>query len=262
MTDLDRAGPSTRVALGRAVLVGVMAGLASGLFGVGGGIVIVPGLVMLAGLDQRMAHGTSLAAIVPIALVGALGYATAGEVELVVSVLMAVGAVCGAPVGVAMLNRLPQRTLRTSFAAVLVLTAGRMVVAVPDGQGMLDLHPATVLGLLSTGVLAGMLSGLMGVGGGVLVVPVLTIVFGLPLVTAKGTSLAVIVPTALVGTWRNVRRGSTAVGVGTTVGLGGVVTAAAASQVSLGLDPGVSAWSFAVLLVATAGRMAWRARST
>lgn len=259
VADREEAPP---VPVGRAVAVGVIAGLASGLFGVGGGIVIVPGLVLLAGLQQRLAHGTSLTAIVPIAIVGTIGYATAGEVDFAVAGAMAAGAVVGAPVGVSLLNRLPQRALRLGFSLVLVLTAIRMVVDVPAGEGRAAIDLADALWYALTGFAAGVLSGVMGVGGGVLVVPILALLFASPLVLAKGTSLAVIVPTALVGTWRNVRRGSTDVRAGLIVGAGGVLTAAVASQISLEMDPVVSAWTFAALLVATALRMARATRRT
>ena len=263
------AGASTtpgrqRPSAGRVVLVGVLAGLASGLFGVGGGVVIVPGLVMVAGLGQRLAHGTSLTAIVPIATAGTIGYATANEVDLAAAGLMAVGALLGTPLGVAALARTPQRTLRGAFGVLLVLTAVRLVVDAGAGasggagRGAMDLLGA--LGYLGTGLLSGGLAGLMGVGGGVVIVPLLTLVFGFPLVLAKGTSLAVIVPTAVVGTVRNLHQETTDLRAGLLVGVGGVVTAVLASQVSLQLDRTVSAWSFAALLVLVGIRMVRRAR--
>lgn len=252
------AGPSGN---GRAVVVGLLAGFTSGLFGVGGGVVIVPGLVMLARFPQRLAHGTSLTAIVPIALAGMAGYAVAGEVDLAVALLVAAGGLVGAPLGVAALARLSNRFLQLGFAGVLLLTAVRMVMEEGDGVGRVVIGVGDAIGYVVTGLAAGMLAGLMGVGGGVIIVPLLTIVFGFPLVLAKGTSLAVIVPTALVGTLRNIRHRTTDLRAGVLVGAAGVLTAAAASQISLGLDPTLSAWLFAALLVLVAVRLVRRARS-
>lgn len=255
--------PPERPAAWRVALVGVLAGLASGLFGVGGGLVIVPGLVMVAAFGQRLSHGTSLTAIVPIAVTGAIGYATAGEVDVAVGALVAAGALVGAPLGVAALARVPQGGLRTAFAVLLVLAAVRLVIdagtdpTAGNGRAVIDL--AGGLGYVGTGLVSGGLAGLMGVGGGVVIVPLLTIAFGFPLVLAKGTSLAVIVPTATVGTVRNLRHGTTDLRAGLLVGVGGVVTAAIASQVSLELDRTVSAWSFAALLLLVALRMLRRA---
>jgi len=239
----------------RAVAVGVVAGLASGLFGVGGGIVLVPGLVMLAGLDQRMAHGTSLTAIVPIALAGVLGYASGGEVDGLAALLTAVGVLVGAPIGVHLLGRLPERTLRIGFAIVLLLSAIRLVVSPGDGAGQVAVTLLTGTGFAVTGLVAGVLAGVMGVGGGVIMVPAFTVLFGMPIVLAKGTSLAVIVPGAILGTFRNRAQGTTDLSVGVVPGLAGVATAALASQVSLGLDPFVASASFAALLLVVVVRM-------
>lgn len=235
--------------------VGVVAGLASGLFGVGGGIVIVPGLVALVHLDQRLAHGTSLTAIVPIALAGAIGYSTGGEVDWAAGALTAVGAIAGAPIGVALLGRLPERQLRIGFAGVLLFSAVRLAFVAADGAGREALDLLLGAAYLGTGVAAGILAGVMGVGGGIIMVPLFTIVFGMPITLAKGTSLAVIFPTAIVGTIRNRTQGTTDLRVGLVVGVAGVLTAALASQVSLGLDPRVSRGTFAALLVLVVLRM-------
>jgi len=239
----------------RAVVVGVVAGLASGLFGVGGGIVLVPGLVLLAGLDQRMAHGTSLTAIVPIALAGAIGYSTGGEVDWLAALLTAAGVLLGTPIGVHLLGRLPERTLKIGFAIVLLLSAVRMITSPGDGAGRETVTLLSGAGFALTGLGAGVLAGVMGVGGGVVMVPAFTVLFGLPIVLAKGTSLAVIVPGAILGTVRNRAQGTTDLRLGLVAGVSGVATAALASQLSLGLDPQVASISFAVLLVATVIRM-------
>ena len=250
---------SRRALLWRAGVVGVLAGIASGLFGVGGGAVMVPGLVMLVGISQRLAHGTSLTAIVPIAIAAGLGYASAGEVDLVVAALVAAGALVGTPVGVVLLGRLPATWLRVGFAVVLVVTAVWLVIETGAGEGREAIGLLGALAYAGTGVVSGALAGLMGVGGGVIIVPALTLVFGFPLTLAKGTSLAVIVPTALLGTLRNRRQGTTDLGVGAVAGLAGVVAAAVASQVALGLDPRLGASLFAGLLVVVAAHLAWRA---
>lgn len=243
--------------------VGVAAGLASGLFGVGGGIVIVPALVALVGLDQRLAHGTSLTAIAPIALVGAAGYASGEEVDSLVAVLTTVGALAGAPLGVALLGRLPERRLRIGFVALLVASAVRLVLVTADGTGRGDVTLLLAALYLATGLVSGVLAGVMGVGGGIVMVPAFTILFGMPITLAKGTSLAVIAPTAVLGTVRNRQQGTTDLRVGVVVGLAGVLSAWLASQLSLGLDPRLSRVTFAGLILVAVGRMAvrlWRER--
>src|SRR5918998_4656419 len=104
----------------RLLLIGLVAGFFSALFGVGGGILIVPLLVLLAAYPQREATGTSLAAIGVIALVGAVAYGVRGEVDLAYAALVGLPAAAGAVAGAAMQQRLPVRTLALGFAGLLV----------------------------------------------------------------------------------------------------------------------------------------------
>src|SRR5690606_3790737 len=83
-------------------LTGILAGFFSGLFGVGGGIVIVPLLVILLHYQQRRASGTSLSAILPTAIAGSLGYASNGDVDWVVAGYLAAGAIVGSLIGTAL----------------------------------------------------------------------------------------------------------------------------------------------------------------
>jgi uncharacterized protein len=103
----------------RLVLIGLVAGFFSALFGVGGGIVVVP-LLLLAGFGERPAMATSLAAIGVIALVGAATYAWHDEVHLGDAALLGVPAAFGAVAGAALQQRLGNRTLSLAFAALLV----------------------------------------------------------------------------------------------------------------------------------------------
>lgn len=100
--------------------VGLAGGLASGLFGVGGGVVMVPLLVLAASLSQHEAHATSLAAIVPLAIVGAAAFGAAGEIDFAVAALLATGSLVGAPVGARILARVPESPLRVAFGLFTV----------------------------------------------------------------------------------------------------------------------------------------------
>ncbi len=111
-----------------ALAFGFAAGVASGLLGVGGGIVMVPGLVLALGATQHQAHATSLAAIVPIGLVGFLVFAAHGEVNYALAGLLVLGALAGAPVGARAMSKIPERPLAIVFAAVLVLAGIRLLV--------------------------------------------------------------------------------------------------------------------------------------
>ena len=242
----------------RVVLVGLLAGFLSGLFGVGGGILIVPSLVLLLGFSQRLAHGTSLAAVLPIAIASLTTYAFEDKVDWKVGALLAVGAVVGAVVGTQLLRRLPHDTLAIAFAVLLVATAVRLLVDHSDAGGRGALHPATVLTLIVVGLITGVLAGLLGVGGGIFVVPAMVVGYGIPAAVAKGTSLAMIVPTSIMGTWRNRKNHNVDLRVAVTLGLAGVVSAFFGGKISVGMSEQTSNVLFALLLLFVATRMAWQ----
>ena len=122
------------------VAVGLLAGFLAGLFGVGGGILIVPGLILAAHMTQRLAHGTSLAAVVPISVASLVSYAAHGNVDWGVAGWLAIGAVGGAVIGTRLLHVLPQRTLAIVFVVVLVASALRLFLA-SDADGRVELSP-------------------------------------------------------------------------------------------------------------------------
>jgi len=112
----------------RLVLIGLVAGFFSALFGVGGGIVIVPMLLVLLRWDIRNATATSLAAIGITATAGVVTYVVHGEVEPIYALLVGVPAAFGAAGGATLQQRLPVRTLSLLFAALLVAIAIRMLL--------------------------------------------------------------------------------------------------------------------------------------
>ena len=238
--------------------VGILAGALSGLFGVGGGILIVPGLVFFLQMGQRLAHATSLAAIIPIAGSAVAGYALEGSIDWPAAAWLAGGAAVGAVVGARLLQRMSERALRRTFAGFLLLSALALLLHISDGTGRGELGPALAVGLVVAGMISGVLAGLLGVGGGIVIVPALILLFSLPNAVAKGTSLVVILPTAVAGTLQNVRKQAADLVTAGWVGLGGVVAAFVASLVSVRLDPRVSSVLFAVLLVAVAVRLLTR----
>lgn len=239
------------------VVVGVLAGFLAGLFGVGGGILIVPGLVMAAAMDQRLAHGTSLAAVVPISIASLATYAIHDNVDWTVGLFLSVGAVGGAIIGTRLLHMLPHRTLGLLFATALIASAVRLFFDVDaGGRGALD--PLEAILLVAIGVVTGILAGLLGVGGGIVMVPAMILLFAVPPVVAKGTSAAVIIPTALMGTWRNRRTGNAELGPAVVIGVAGVVTAALGSVLADRISDDLSNVLFASLLGVVAARLLWQ----
>lgn len=109
--------------------IGLGAGLLSGLFGVGGGIVMVPAMVLLAGMAQQRASAASLAAIVPIAAVGALIFGRADSVNLPAALVLAVGSLIGVQVGASLMARVGDDRLRIGFAIFMIAIALTMLVS-------------------------------------------------------------------------------------------------------------------------------------
>ena len=108
--------------------IGTAAGAFSGLFGVGGGTVIVPLLILWLGFGEREATGTSLAAIVVIALLAAIGQGLYGNVDLLEGLLVGVPAVAGVITGAALQQRLPERAVSLIFAVLLAAIAVELLV--------------------------------------------------------------------------------------------------------------------------------------
>ena len=108
------------------VAIGVAGGLLSGLLGVGGGVVMVPLLVLWAGYGQRDAHAMSLGAIIPISVAGILTFGVAGRVHWLDAFALAVGAVAGARIGAGALARIDERVLKIAFGCFLVAVAATM----------------------------------------------------------------------------------------------------------------------------------------
>ena len=112
----------------RLAAIGMFGGVLSGLLGVGGGVIMVPLLVLWAGYRQRDAHALSLGAIIPISIAGAITFGAAGKVRLVDAVALAIGAVAGARVGAGLLARIEERPLKLAFGIFLVAVSALMVV--------------------------------------------------------------------------------------------------------------------------------------
>ena len=109
--------------------IGLAAGVLSGLFGVGGGIVLVPALVLLAAMSQQRASASSLAAIVPIAAVGAVIFGGADSVDLPAAAILIVGSLIGVQIGARLMARIGDDRLRIGFAVMMIAVAVTMLVS-------------------------------------------------------------------------------------------------------------------------------------
>ncbi|MEN6411179.1 MAG: sulfite exporter TauE/SafE family protein [Veillonellales bacterium] len=114
---------------GKMIGFGFIAGILSGLLGVGGGIVLVPIMVACLGLTQHIAHATSLAVIVPTAFAGSIIYGLHGNSDLILALTLAVGSVFGASLGARWMPRIPAAQLKRLFGMLLLIVGVRMVLS-------------------------------------------------------------------------------------------------------------------------------------
>lgn len=108
--------------------IGLIAGMLSSMFGVGGGIILVPMLIIVMKLDPHQAIGTSLAIIVPTVLVGAYSHYRLENVNVQLAIIIAVGAVVGAVIGAHVAEVLPSLYLKRIFGVVLFIIALKMII--------------------------------------------------------------------------------------------------------------------------------------
>lgn len=250
----------TRRQIGLAVVIGLLAGVLAGMFGVGGGFLMVPLYISWLGLEQRKSHATSLAAIVPIAFAGALGYAAQDNVDLSAAIALLGGSVFGALYGVKLLGQVPLKFLQIGFAFLLYSSAVRLIWSSNPHQ-LLDGWASVTL-LIAVGFFAGVMSGLFGVGGGIVMVPALIIAAGMNSVVARGTSLLVIVGSALSGTWANLRKGNIEISYALLSGLAGIPSTFVGVYLSHQVPQRIALILFAFILIAIATQQVQKARGS
>ncbi|MBK0418924.1 sulfite exporter TauE/SafE family protein, partial [Leucobacter sp. CSA1] len=231
------------------LLVGVAGGLLSGLFGIGGGTIIVPALALWLGMPQKLSAGTSVAAILPTAVVGAVSYVVQGHYDLIAALCLAVGIVAGAQLGAHLLAKLPTGTIQWGFMVFLAIVIVSLWFVVPSRDDSLELNPLLVALLVVTGFITGILSGVLGVGGGVVVVPVLMFFFGANDLEAKGTSLLMMIPGSISATLGNIRRQNVDLRAAVFVGLAACVCVPFGTLLAAWIDPFWGNVAFSLYLV-------------
>lgn len=180
-------------------LIGIVAGVMSGLFGIGGGIIIVPTLIAFLGMDILDANATSLAAmLLPVGILGVINYYKAGYIKIKDSLYISVGLLLGSFVGAELALSVNVHLL-AKFYAVFLLYVAVSYINIPAlfakkkseatvEEGQLQKH--SFLQFSGLGVFAGTIAGMFGKGGGLVIVPVLTKFFRYKPKAATATSLA------------------------------------------------------------------------
>jgi len=254
-------------------LVGTITGTLSGLLGIGGGLLMVP-ILTLFGLPLVQATATSLIGVLLSALSGSVQNLRTRSLNWRVSGLLALFGVFTAQVGAWLGDRLPDAWLALAFAALLLFTIYLMNLRrqLQQREASSLNHPAVAPGspvpaptpplqlpsIAGIGLLAGVLSGLFGVGGGVVMVPLQTLFLNETIKSAVRTSLGAIVPIAISGLAQHAWNGNVLWIPGLCLGLGGIFGAQVGTRLLPKLSDGTVNQLFRLFLIALAVYMAIR----
>lgn len=178
-------------------LIGFASGIASGAFGIGGALLSTPGIRWALDVPAKIAVGTTLPVIIPTAIAGLWTYVRSQLVDVRSSVITAAAGSVFAVLGALTTELVPGELLLVITAAFILVLSLRMLPS--SGAVRPPRFKPTPPVLLVVGATSGFLSGLLGVGGGVILVPVLTVVLRFPVKMALGTSLAVVAAQAIPG---------------------------------------------------------------
>jgi uncharacterized membrane protein YfcA len=181
--------------IGLAVLVGISLGLLGG----GGSILTVPLLAYVAGLDPKHAIATSLLVVSVTSAVGAISHARAGRVQWRTGLAFGLAGMAGAYAGGLLARSIPGTVLLVGFAVIMIATAVAMLRGRKEVSGGEPTRSLPVFKLVAQGLTVGLVTGLVGAGGGFLVVPALALLGGLPMPVAVGTALVVIAMNSFAG---------------------------------------------------------------
>jgi len=176
----------------------VLVGISLGLLGGGGSILTVPLLAYVAGMDPKPAIATSLLVVGVTSAVGAVSHARAGRVRWRIAVIFGPAAMTGAYCGGLLTRFIPGTALLIAFAVIMIVVGVAMLRGRKDTDGTVD-QPLPLIRITLLGLVVGVISGLVGAGGGFLLVPALALLAGLPMPVAVGTSLVVIAMQSLAG---------------------------------------------------------------
>jgi uncharacterized protein len=213
------------------IAIGFVSGVLSGLFGVGGGIVMTPGIQVLLGAPPIVALATPLPVIFPTALTGALAYRRRGEIDMRAVAWLVGPGVVGAVIGALLTGSIDTRLL---LIVTAILLAWQAIAILRKGERPTSERPATAPILGGIGTLAGLVSGLLGIGGGLVIVPLLAGWLGMPLKRALGTSLLAIVALVVPGTVVHAALGHLDLAIGLALVVGAVPGARLGAALALG----------------------------
>jgi uncharacterized membrane protein YfcA len=247
------------------LLIGLVAGIMAGMFGLGGGAVMVPALMLFLGLSQTQANGTSLVVLaLPVGIFGCIEYYRKGKLKIRVALAVGLGIACGSWLGAGIALDLPERVLAVLYGLFLLYMAWRYIaprlwlrerrgetLPPPPETTPTDLNALRTLAVCFViGFVAGITAGMFGLGGGTIVVTGLMILLSFDQKLANGTSLgALLLPTGLPAAIRYYLAGKVDLSVVVPLALMLALGALGGARLSLGLPEKTVRRAFGVFLL-------------
>ena len=186
----------------KALLLGLIIGFLSSCLGIGGGIIMIPALMKFFNNNIKKAIGTSLCITAPIAFFGAFFYYIKLEsaIRFDMAIFAFIGSVIGSQIGSILENKIKNEILEILFAFLLLLIGLKLIGIINLTNVNISIinENALYLPTILLGILLGFFTVLFGIGGGVIIVPILTFLFSFPIHSAIATSLAIIVPNTIL----------------------------------------------------------------
>jgi len=265
------------------ILAGIAVGFVASLIGIGGGFLMVPILHLLFGLEMHSAIGTSLFTIIFTSTSSSVEYARKRIADILLGATMVPFTITGAIIGASISTNIPGNVLKAIFGIVLIIISVRMFLknnstdkSASQINESFKVSPSKFLTLNRTavhfngtryeyavsiplvgffGFFAGLLSGLLGIGGGSIQVPVLTLVFGVPIHVAIATSMFIIVFTSTFGMLTHLYIGNVLLAVGIFVAVGTIIGGQIGARTAQKIDKIKLRKIFAVLMIFAGIRM-------
>lgn len=234
--------------------LGLLLGGVGGVFGIGGGLLAIPVLVWLFGMDQQLAQGTALIMITPNVLLGFWRYHQRNPIELKSAFILGLTSVCSAYPTARLAANLDSQSLRVGFACFLVILTLFLLFELRPGKAISASKRVLKQGWLSlVGLCSGLCSGLFTVGAGIVVVPPLMHFFGIKRqTTAQGLALATVAPGAFVALMTYAAAGKVSWQTGIPMAAGGLISVSWGVMLAHTLPEKLLRGLFCVLLLGTA----------
>lgn len=226
-------------------MIGSLGGFLSGVLGIGGGVVFVPLLTYFTNQDFKINTGISSMAVVFVATTSSVIYISNGQTFSIYILYLIIGGIIGGYLGSKLTFSLETKTLQRIFAVLLLVVSYRMIFS----TGFSSKYEENIVLYLLIGIFSGVLSGLLGIGGGIVRIPLLIFFGGLGNLTAQGFSLITTVPTALTAAYTKLKNDREFAKRGSIVGISGIVGSIIGGNLAFRLPQEFLNTSFAVFLI-------------